>query len=357
MARKSHATPWLLGADADRSAHAQLRRARDPLANAAAALMAVGSPQGSYSSTRYGWQHFVDFCSATKRPHLPSDPATVVAFILNRLEAGVPLVTVRGEISAISRMHRSSYHRSPTHHSSVRRLVAGALRTYGITSNAFPPCRLPTLKALLSACPTDDIRDIQARAIFLLMYFGPLTTFQLIGLQRKNLAFSAEGVIISDVGKGFARRSLAIGYARESTLCPVKALKTWLAISDVKKGALFRGIPGHRPKAGKSTPPPTLNNSLSQWSLSGILKRALERSGLSDLGIVLHSFRNGFMLDALANGVALSTIAERLGFRRTAMLRKRLEFLGASLDEVRVAYKRPSEHPRYKVPRTRRRPI
>ena len=85
----------------------------------------------------------------------------------------------------------------------------------------------------------------------------------------------------------------------KTALCPVTALRAWLAVSKIDDGPIFRRIDRHG-RIG--------NEALSDRAVADIVKRAVLRAGFDPLHFAGHSLRAGFVTSAAAAGVTTELI-------------------------------------------------
>ncbi|MBA3534258.1 MAG: tyrosine-type recombinase/integrase [Ardenticatenales bacterium] len=95
--------------------------------------------------------------------------------------------------------------------------------------------------------------------------------------------------------------------------CPVRALRGWLDISSISKGAIFRPVDRH------GTVKPT---RLSARAMATVVKRCAECTGLDPSRFGGHSLRAGLATSAAAVGVSERDIMRQTGHKSEAMVRR-----------------------------------
>ena len=158
------------------------------------------------------------------------------------------------------------------------------------------------------------VKGTRDRALMLLGFAAALRRSELVGLDVCDLEFKAEGVVVHLVrsktdqeGNG---RKIAVPYGRTS-LCPVKAVKDWLAIAEVCTGPMFRRVN----KAGRIS-----DSRLSDQSVAQVVKCYAAAIGHIASAYSGHSLRSGLVTSAAQAGVSLAKIQEQTGHRSVATL-------------------------------------
>lgn len=111
----------------------------------------------------------------------------------------------------------------------------------------------------------DTTMEVGDRALLTRCFFGAFRRSEVVSINVDNCEFTDKGVTIvllqsktSDTAK-----TVYISYAKDQDICPVKALKAWLEVSQIKEGAMFRSLL----KGGK------ISERLSGHSVLAIIKR------------------------------------------------------------------------------------
>ena len=173
-------------------------------------------------------------------------------------------------------------------------------------------CRRPQLELLLAALPKSTIACTRDRMIMLLCYFGALTTFELLDLDIEHLEFVDDVLVLHGVSRRGEPRVVGRG---SGSMCPVRAVEDWLAISHLQSGPLIRGIGGGALGGGTSVGDiqPKRYTQAALWIQ---LRNWFRAAKLPLSGMTVLSFRFGFLLDAYDAGVRLSDLADHLGVQQ-----------------------------------------
>jgi integrase len=207
---------------------------------------------------RADWQLFASWCAAQGHRALPAAPATVAAFLA---AAGVTLRpgTLARRAAAIAHHHRQHRVPAPTSDPAVTALLRAGRRH----ATRRPPLRPAQLVRLAAACPR-DAAGLRDRALLLLAAAAPgrngLGQSALLGLTVEQLRFAEPGLDVSlpvasrldadplvDAAVGAtdtapAHRRVIAAAGDRPGLCPVQALRDWLAASDTRFGPVFRKV-------------------------------------------------------------------------------------------------------------------
>ncbi len=175
------------------------------------------------------------------------------------------------------------------------------------------------VRALSLLCGPKAVRD---RALLLIGFFGAFRRSELVGVKVDDLAWETEGVVIriprsktDQAGQGRYKALLATGGA----LCPVMALKAWLACSAIEQeqGPVFRRVT----RWGE-----VLTEDLHPSSGNAILKDSAARAGL-DFAPELssHSLRRSLATGAHRAGASFESIKRQGGWRHDGTVREYID--------------------------------
>jgi site-specific recombinase XerC len=186
------------------------------------------------------WAVFERWCAAAGQCPLPADAATVAAF-LQAAAATSSAGALARRASAITDQHRQRGFAAPTRDPAVKTVLRAARRS--ATPRRAPPPSPSQLVRMAAACPGDR-RGVRDRALLLLAASG-LSHATLLGLEAEHLHLTATSVaLIRDPGGagGAGEGRISIPCHANPRLCPVQALRDWLAASDTQFGPVFRKI-------------------------------------------------------------------------------------------------------------------
>ena len=259
------------------------------------------------------WQHFTAWCEVHRLPSLPADVATLCAYLADCADT-FKLSTIERRMASIGKAHRLAGHPDPTKTEQTHLVMKGIRRTLGRAQTQKAPATVEPLRAMLGTLDTSraGLRD---RALLLLGFAGAFRRSELVGLDVADLRFVAGGVEVTvrrsktdQEGEGTTK---GIPLGSNSATCPVRALRAWLAASELVSGALFRPIDRH----GNIKP-----ERLSSAAVARIVKRCAGAAGLDAEAYAGHSLRAGLATAAAAAGVNRSAIKRQTGHKSDAML-------------------------------------
>jgi site-specific recombinase XerD len=259
------------------------------------------------------WKYFIAWCTEFKTPSLPSSPDTIAIFLVQEAENHKVSTIVR-RLSAISEAHRIAGYSSPCDDERVKTILKGIKRTKGVAPSMKSPLLTDQLRNLLVNLPNTK-QGIRDRALLLLGFTGAFRRSEIVALDRDDLTFVKEGILVrvkrsktDQEGLGVEK---AIPYGSSPELCPVRAVEAWLVISKIEEGALFVSI-------GKGDKLHTAR--LSDRSVALIIKKLIEQSGSSSQDYSGHSLRSGFVTQAALNGASDRAIMNQTKHRSRAMV-------------------------------------
>jgi site-specific recombinase XerD len=261
---------------------------------------------------RADWGDFILWCDAHKFPCLPATVETVALYLTAKADA-LKVSTMARRLTAISEAHKIAGHPSPCEDERIKTIWKGIRRTNGVARTEKKPLLTEELRLLFGYLP-ENLQGVRDRALILLGYVGAFRRSELVALDRYDLSFIQEGIIVSvrrsktdQEGIGTEK---AIPYSSAPDLCPVRAILAWISATPQISGPLFVSI-------GKGDK--LHHERLSDKAVSLIVKRLIgkvrdnsEYSG--------HSLRSGFATQAALNGASDRAIMQQTKHRSRAMV-------------------------------------
>ena len=129
-------------------------------------------------------------------------------------------------------------------------------------------------------------------------------------------------------GEGMVK---GLPYFSNDKYCPVRNLKSWLTLSKIKTGPIFRRfakgstLTGHR---------------LTDQSVVLIIKDCLKKAGIENKNFSGHSLRSGFATAAAESGADERSIMAMTGHKTTQMVRRYIKeanlFKNNALNKIKI---------------------
>ncbi len=256
---------------------------------------------------------FVDYCDRHGRSAQPAMPQTV-ALYLTELAGRRKVSTVRRRVVAIAQHHKLHGHPAPTADPIVREILKGIERTHGIAPSKKTALTAELLKDVLHRLD-DDLRGRRDRALLLLTFAGGFRRSEVAALDVADVRFEKRGAVVTlrrsktdQIGVG---REVAIPQLRTQALCPVAALRDWIAVAAIVDGPVFRTFSLH----GELQ-----SNRIDGRDVARLVQRLTARARLEG-DFAAHSLRAGFVTSGAERGIAEASLQNVTGHRSTAILR------------------------------------
>lgn len=147
----------------------------------------------------------------------------------------------------------------------------------------------------------ESISTIRDKAIILLLLRTGMRIGELLTVKTTDISFTERKILIYLGEKNFQGRAVYFSEDAE------KSLQKWLKTRNKDSEYLF-------PSPGKSS-----QSSISYVAAWGVMRRILERAGLSGKGYSLHSLRHTFATDMLNAGMRLEVLQHILGHKEIEM--------------------------------------
>jgi integrase len=190
---------------------------------------------------------------------------------------------------------------SPTTSPEVVETWKGIKRDRGVSQKRAKPLLLSDLRKVIDATRPTFIGRRDA-ALLLVGWAAALRRSELVALDFDDIDFVAEGMVISirksktdQEGAGYR---IGIPFARKVSHCPTNSLKNWIDLAGITAGPLFFsvGTPGRKFHTEVAE-----RRRIGARLVNEIIKRRLERAGLTSRGYSGHSLRAGFVTSAAKN--------------------------------------------------------
>lgn len=243
------------------------------------------------------WRAFTDWCAEHRVTPLPVEPSALALYLTDMADK-YKVSTIERRLGAINFEHKKAGHPAPSTHPGVRELLQGIRRELGAARTGQTPLLTDEIRAMVEAVPETPAGD-RDRALILLGFAGALRRSELAALQRKDIRFTPQGMVVtvsrSKTDQDGHGAEVGIERGAHPATDPVRAVLAWIEAAKLEDGPLFRSVDkhGHIRVTG-----------LSGYGITIIIQRAAERAGLVVEGsaISAHSLRAGHATAAAEAG-------------------------------------------------------
>lgn len=244
---------------------------------------------------------------------IPSSPRKVAQYLAEHAER-LSLATLSRRAVAIGRAHAARNFLPPTHSVIVKATLHGIRRLHGSAQRRVAPAMLHDIQKMVKGLR--GMKGARDKALLLVGFAGALRRSELVSIMVEDVSFVDEGMIIhlrrgktDQSGKG---RDVAIPSMRGSS-CPVKALRSWLEVSGLGKGPVFRRIDRNGRLIGEH---------LSPQSVALIVKQRARAIGLNETKYSGHSLRAGWITSAAKSGANAWNICQQTGHQSETVMHR-----------------------------------
>jgi len=271
------------------------------------------------------YNDFSLFCSKNGFQTMPTQPK-ILALYLTHLSSYSKYSTLKRRLASISILHKTKGHYIDMKHPIIMENLMGIKRANGSNQKGKKPLLINDLKVLINAIHQSkekDFRKIRDKAIVLIGFSGGFRRSELVDIEYEDIEFVSEGVKIfvkrsktDQSGEGMTK---AIPYFDNENFCPVKSLKNWIEVSDLKKGKIF---------------------NISDKSVALIIKKYANYAGLDGHRYAGHSLRSGFATSTAESGAEERNIMAMTGHKSTEMVRRYIKeanlFKNNALNKIKI---------------------
>jgi len=271
---------------------------------------------------RSDWKMFCEFCDELGLQPLPASPETVVLWVSNMASSSRKYATILRSLSSISQAHELAELDTPTSGRSVRELLKGIRRTNGVAQRRARALTWPMLEKVVARIPANFIGRRDA-ALLLVGWAAALRRSEIVALTMDDIDFVEHGFIVhirkSKTDQSAAGFEIGVPHARSSDSCPVKRLRAWIDLANIKTGPLFFPIGG---SGRKWTADIYARRPLSSRMVNEIITRRMNDAGIPSDGFSGHSLRSGFITSAAEAKIPEYKIQIHTRHRSYAVMRK-----------------------------------
>lgn len=275
----------------------------------------------SYNSAWAGW---IAWCAREGICPLPASPLAIVLFLEEKAEEGWQVSSFQQSVSAIRFHHTlAKYDPPPTDSAEVVQTVRSLRRKLGVApKNAKRAIRLDHLRRIVEVLPKGPAgkRD---KALLLAGFICALRRSELVALEVDDIAWVPEGMEVtirsSKTDQEGAGAVLGVHRAEEKGLCPVQAMRDWMAAAEITSGPIFLTVDrwGHIRRGD--------DQQLHPSDVARKLKKYLRKAGFTEeeaKDYSGHSLRAGFATEAASRGVEERLIAVQTRHKDMRTLRR-----------------------------------
>ena len=285
---------------------AELHRASDYARNSRA--------QSTLEAYTSDWRSFVAFCTARGLDALPASPEAVAAFLASEAERKLSSSTIGRRAAALKWRHRLAGYASPTDDERVKATLSGIRREIGVFPHKrkAPALAEHVVSAILHNRRT-DLKGLRDKAILAFGFATAMRRSELVALDVSDLEFTEQGIRVR-IGRSKTDQcgeGTVIPVVHGSVVCPVKAIKDYIAAAGIVEGKLLRSVC----KGGKS-----LGKSLTAQAVANVVKFAMAALGLDPRRYAGHSLRAGFVTSACKKGASQFKVMQTTRHKTAAML-------------------------------------
>ena len=283
------------------------------------------------------FRDFGAFCSRHKLCSLPTEPK-IVSLYLTYLSKTSKISTLRRRLVSISMVHKLKGHYLDTKHPIIVENLMGIRRLKGSMQKGKKPLLINHLKSIINSINdlnANETKKLRDKAIILIGFGGGFRRTELTSIDYEDLEFVPEGVKITlkksktdQFGEGMIK---GLPYFADEYYCPVINLRSWLEISNIKTGAIFRRFS----KGSVLT-----EHRLTDQSVALLIKQYLRLTGIEDKNFSGHSLRSGFATVAADSGADERSIMAMTGHKTTQMVRRYIReanlFKNNALNKIKI---------------------
>ncbi|MBF0340935.1 MAG: integrase [Magnetococcales bacterium] len=178
-------------------------------------------------------RRFIDWGGA-----IPAHEKMVATYLVEHADSHKFATLARWRVS-LGKAHSAQGLEDPTKTELVNTVLKGIKQKHGREQRRVAPLTGSQTSAVLNVMG-DRLKDLRDKALILVGFSGGLRRSELTSLTVENLRERTGGMELS-LSTG---RLVMIPHGQDP-VCPVTALKAWLAASGIETGAVFQGINRH----------------------------------------------------------------------------------------------------------------
>lgn len=273
------------------------------------------------------WTDFQTWAQDKGATALPADPATVLAYLIDRAET-LTVATLQRRLAAIRECHRYAGLPLDTSSPAFRDTWRGIRRTKGRPADKAAPVMTADLRRAVASLSDETLIGLRDRALLLIGFAGALRRSELAALHiaaapgQSHIERNPDGLIIhlarSKTDQDAEGQQIGVPYGSNPETCPVRAYERYLAAAGIESGPAFRGINRHGQLAA---------DAISDKAVALIVKRTIRAAAVANgatdqeadtiaARFSGHSLRAGLATSAAAAGADGFIIQKHLRHRK-----------------------------------------
>lgn len=276
------------------------------------------------------WKDFEYFCAHSAHVQaLPASPQTVCDYLQFLADGTLKISTINQRVAAIADFHRTGGFEDPTTNPRVSTLMKGIRRDRadrGEETRQVEPLVRDEIFAICAGM-SDELTGLRDKAILLLGFAIARRESEIAALNVRDIRFYPEGMTVKirrsktdKYGEGTEKRIEHLLPVNDF-ICPVCAMKAWLAKAEVSSGAVFRKVD----RWGK-----VWERRINPRTVAYLVKRSVEKIGREPKDYAGHSLRSGFVTQAAMDGVQVHEIQDVTDHKSGDMVRRYIRTKGLS---------------------------
>ena len=251
---------------------------------------------------------------------LPATEQSIANYITMRAQELNPR-TLSLHLTALSHWHLYQKLPDPTQTPHIRKLITGITHQHGQPKRKAKALLPEHIEQIVAHCKNNNnLKSLRDSALIQVAYFGAFRRSELIAMTMDHLHFDPQGLLIlipksktDQTGEGKIK-ALPFGH---SHICPVAAMKEWLAAAEINEGFIFRAIN----RWGQLQ-----TQGLHADSVSSILKSLAKACNFDFVEqLSSHSLRRGFATSAAQAGADFDGIKRQGGWNNDNTVREYIE--------------------------------
>ena len=275
---------------------------------------------GTRENTRKSYKAAVEHFEVTWGGFLPATGDSIVRYLADYADQHA-ISTLKQRLAALAQWHISQGFPDPTKTPTVRQMIKGIRTLHPAQEKQAAPLLLRHLEQAVVwleqeaslAAERNDFKTVMRHrrdiALVLIGFWRGFRGDELARLQVQNIqAEAGKGITFYLPHTKGDRQHLGTTFKTPALkkLCPVNAYITWITVSGLVRGPVFRRLDrwGNLADAG-----------INSNSMIPILRRIFQQSGVHAKMYSSHSMRRGFATWASANGWDIKSLMNYVGWK------------------------------------------